>query len=120
MANHNQLGKKGEQIAVKYLKEKGYQIMATNWHEHKFEIDIIAIDKDEIVFVEVKTRSSSLFGNPEESVTIKKQAHLIDGADYYLQKNEINLEARFDIISLVKTSKIFNLKHIKDAFSATF
>ena len=58
MAQHNQLGKKGEELAVQYLQEKGYTILAINWQEHKFEIDIVAQHKHEMVFVEVKTRST--------------------------------------------------------------
>jgi len=115
MAEHNQLGKQGEKEAVNYLQKLGYAIIETNWQQHKFEIDIIAQDKKEIVFVEVKTRSTAYFGKPEEAVTLSKQKHLIEGADYYLQEKEIDLEARFDVISVV-IDKTTEINHIKDAF----
>lgn len=116
MAQHNQLGKQGEKEAVKYLQKLGYAIIETNWQQHKFEIDIIAQDKNEIVFVEVKTRSTAYFGEPEEAVTLTKQKHLIEGADFYIQENEIDLEARFDVISVIINNRT-EVKHIKEAFS---
>ena len=116
MAEHNQLGKKGEEIAVAFLEKLGYEVISTNWQEKKFEIDIITIDNDEMVFVEVKTRSTAIFGKPEEAVTLKKQEHLVEGADYYIQENEVDLEARFDIVSIILNSHQEEIKHIKNAF----
>ena len=115
MAEHNQLGKQGEELAVQFLQKLGYVILEINWQQHKFEIDIIAQDKNEIVFVEVKTRSTAYFGKPEEAVTLTKQKHLIEGADFYLQEKEIDLEARFDVVSVV-IDKTTEINHIKDAF----
>ncbi len=116
MAQHNILGKQGENLAVNYLLAKGYRIIETNWHEHKFEIDIIAQTKSEIIFVEVKTRSTDFFGNPEEAVSIAKQKHLIAGADYYLEQNRIDLTCRFDVIAIVLNNFSEQINHIKDAF----
>lgn len=116
MAEHNQLGEKGEQMAVLYIQNLGYRIVETNWKQKKFEIDIIAIDQEELVFIEVKTRSTSVFGNPEEAVTIKKQEHLIEGAEYYIQENEIDLESRFDVVSIIYNTKKEEINHIKNAF----
>ncbi len=116
MAEHNQLGAKGEQIALSFLEKLNYKIIASNWKEKKYEIDIIAVDNNEIVFVEVKTRSSEEFGNPEEAVTLKKQQHLIEGADHYIQKNEIDLDCRFDVISIIQNKNDNKLNHIKSAF----
>lgn len=118
MTNHHQLGKEGEACAVNYLKKLHYEIVATNWRSNKYEIDIIAIDNNEMVFVEVKTRRSAAFGNPEEAIHIKKQQHLLDGASHYLEVHEIDLEARFDVIAIVKQNGQFNIRHIKNAFSA--
>lgn len=118
MAQHNDLGKQGEQKALTFLEGQGYKIVAVNWQEHKFEIDIIAIDNNEIVFVEVKTRATDFFGSPEEAVTITKQQHLIEGANYYLEENEIDLNARFDVIAIVMNEDKTFINHIKDAFSA--
>lgn len=116
MANHNQLGVKGEEIALAFLKQKKYRVIETNWREQKFEIDIIAINQNEIVFIEVKTRSTNFFGAPEEAVTIKKQQHLIEGADYYINKNEIDLECRFDVIAIVLNENKQDINHIINAF----
>ena len=120
MADHNLLGEKGEGVAREFLENLGYKIIAENWRERKFEIDLIAIDKQEVVFVEVKTRSTSFFGNPEEAVTPKKQKHLINGADFYIQENEIDLECRFDVIAIVFNSIQKEIKHIKNAFCPSF
>jgi len=116
MAQHNILGKRGEELAVQFLQDLGYIIVATNWQQHKFEIDIIAQDSNEIVFVEVKTRSTNFFGNPEDAVTPLKQKHLIDGADFYVNQNEIDLECRFDVVAIVLNESISEIKHIKSAF----
>ena len=120
MAEHNQLGEKGEKLAEVYLKKLGYKIITTNWRERKFEIDIIAFDAEEIVFIEVKTRSTAFFGNPEEAVTLKKQQHLINGADFYIQQKEIDLECRFDVVAIVFNSNQEEIKHIKNAFQPQF
>ena len=120
MAEHNLLGDKGETIAREFLEKLGYQIIATNWRERKFEIDLIAIDNNEIVFVEVKTRSTNFFENPEEAVTYKKQKHLINGADFFIQENEIDLECRFDVIAIVLAKKSLDIKHFKNAFLPSF
>ncbi|MDT8412610.1 MAG: YraN family protein [Vicingaceae bacterium] len=118
MAQHNELGKQGEEKALIFLLKQGYKIVATNWHEHKFEIDIIALNNNEIVFVEVKTRATDFFGSPEEAVTTAKQQHLINGANYYLEQNEIDLNARFDVIAIVLNKNKVVINHIKDAFNA--
>jgi len=116
MAEHNLLGKKGEEKAVEFLKKLGYEIVATNWLEQKFEIDIIAKDGNEFVFVEVKTMSTDFFGTPEEAVTPAKQNHLIEGADFYIQQHEIDLEARFDVIAIVLNKQNITINHFKAAF----
>jgi putative endonuclease len=116
LAKHNILGQQGEQLAVNYLKKLRYKIIETNWKQHKYEIDVIAQDNDEIIFVEVKTRSTSFFGEPEEAVTLVKQKHLIEGADFYIQENEIDLNARFDVIAIVLNETTQEIKHIKEAF----
>ena len=122
MAEHNLLGEKGEELAREFLQNLGYKIIAMNWRERKFEIDLIATDKKEVVFVEVKTRSTDFFGNPEEAVTIKKQRHLIEGADFYIQENEIvfvNWES-INKEAVVLNSNQKEVKHIKSAFSPSF
>ncbi len=117
MAEHNELGKEGEQIAVNLLLKKGYKIIDRNWRFLKAEIDIIAQkDLDTLVIVEVKTRSNSFIGNPEEFVTPKKIKLLVKAANEYVISKNFDVEVRFDIIAIVKNSKYLDVKHLEDAF----
>jgi|TARA_B110000261_G_C13037185_1_gene338789 putative endonuclease len=117
MAFHNLLGEEGEKIAVKFLKSKGYIIYQTNWRFGKLEIDIIAEDGKELVFIEVKTRSSEGYGRPEEAVDDKKELSLLNAADIYVRDFNLEIEVRFDIVSLIINDKKTSIKHIIDAFS---
>ena len=116
MSEHIKLGKRGELIAVDYLKSRGYKILEMNWRTKHKEIDIIALDKNEIVFIEVKTRKNNYFGDPEEAVDLKKQRFLVNAAENYIISNKIDLEARFDIISIISVGSKYNINHIKEAF----
>lgn len=116
MTEHIKLGKRGELIAVDYLRSQGFKILETNWRTKHKEIDIIALDKNEIVFIEVKTRKNNYFGDPEEAVNLKKQKFLINAAENYIISNKIDLEARFDIISIISDGSKHNIVHIKEAF----
>ncbi len=116
MARHNELGKKGELIALNYLKDKGYTILDTNWRFKRDEIDILALDNSTLVIVEVKTRSTDYFGNPEEAVNEKKERFLIRAANEYIEQNDLDFDCRFDIISIVKNDKETVVNHIVDAF----
>jgi putative endonuclease len=118
MAKHNELGKKGELIAVDFLKEKGFEILETNFRLDKDEIDIIAKDGETLVFVEVKTRSTDYFGEPEIAVGDKKIEFLLRAAENYLASKNLNTEIRFDIISIVLNSNKKKIRHIVDAFYA--
>ncbi|MDR2691202.1 MAG: YraN family protein [Dysgonamonadaceae bacterium] len=116
MAEHNQLGQDGESAAVAYLKEKGYEILHTNWRKGYCELDIVAKTEDELVIVEVKTRSAGSMTNPEDAVTNSKIRNIISAADVYIQSFDIDLPARFDIISVIGNSPLFEIDHIEDAF----
>ena len=116
MAEHNLTGKKGEELAVNFLQREGYKILATNWNYKKSEIDIIAKKEQFLIIAEVKTRNSNYFGEPESWVTKLKQQNLIKGAEAYILKNNIDLEVRFDIISVILSEKDHKIHHIKDAF----
>lgn len=116
MAEHNELGNRGEGIALDYLKEKGYTIERLNWRYQKAEIDIIAWNGDYFVVIEVKTRSSTTFENPKEAVTLNKQRHLIRAAEAYIQEKKIENECRFDIISVLIQGAKIEIEHIEDAF----
>ena len=119
MAEHNELGKSGEEYAYDYLEERGFNILQKNWVHNKDEIDIIAIHDDFLVIVEVKTRSTLYFVEPQIFVNKKKQAFLIRAANAYILKNDIHLETRFDIISVVLANGRASIKHIQDAFYPT-
>ena len=117
MADHNELGKEGEAMAVAYLQKKGYTILDKNWRYLKAEIDIVAQrDPETLVIVEVKTRTNNFIGNPEEFVSKKKIKLLTQAANEYVISKNINVEVRFDIIAIVKNSKYQHLEHLEDAF----
>lgn len=109
-------GKYGEDIAVQYLQERGYKIISRNWQFLHREIDIIAEKNDQIIFFEVKTRKSGTILQPYEAVNSKKQRLLVDAANLFLQRNPIDKEARFDIISITITEKNIKIEHIENAF----
>ena len=120
MAVHNDTGKKGEEAAVALLLSKGYKIVEKNWCLGHLEVDIIAQDRKNIVFVEVKTRST-LFGDkrPEEYVDRAKQAHIARAANAYIAFRRISLAPRFDIVSVMvepQTMQVTDIQHIEDAF----
>lgn len=116
MAQHNELGKKGERAAADFLKSKGYKVLALNWRKHRHEIDIVAENDEFIVFVEVKTRTSREWGNPEDFIGATKIRRIVNAADLYLKFYDIDKPARFDIISAVWDGVIFEIEHIDDAF----
>ncbi len=118
MARHNELGKEGEQQALQMLKAKGYTILETNWRNYKVEVDIIATDKDELVIVEVKTRSTDYFGDPEEAVGPAKARNLIRAAEAYIELNDLDTDVRFDIVSIILKNGKAVIRHIEDAFYA--
>ncbi len=117
MAEHNETGKKGEDLAADFLQNEGFQILERNWKNRFEEIDIIAIENDLLVIVEVKTRSSIAFGKPEESVGLRKQRLLVNAAEAYIKKYNSERETRFDIISVVTNGTGANIQHIRHAFS---
>ncbi len=119
MAEHNDFGKMGEEMAQKHLLAKGYKIIATNWRFGKDEIDIVAMHNSFLVIVEVKTRSTNFFGDPEEAVTNKKKKFLVRAADAYINIHNVAEEVRFDIISIVVTGPHWEINHIEDAFYPT-
>jgi len=116
MAQHNELGKKGEQLAVDFLIENGYEIVEINYRFDKAEVDIIAKKEDTLAIVEVKTRSTSDFGNPQDFVKPKQIQRLVKAVDEYVTVNKLDVEVRFDIIAIVKEKKGFNIEHLENAF----
>ena len=117
MTNNSQKqGQEGELIARKHLVAEGYELLEVNWRFRKYEIDVIAKKAQTIVFVEVKTRKSNTFGEPEVFVTKQKQNFLIAAANQYLIENNIDLESRFDIISVLQFNNNHTVKHLEAAF----
>lgn len=116
MAKHNELGKQGEDIAVQYLTDKGYEILERNWRNIHKEVDIIAKDGQFLVFVEVKARRSNEYGEPDLAVTKRKQRMLIAAANAYITRNKLDVETRFDIISIIFKDGESVIDHIEDAF----
>lgn len=109
-----ELGNIGEQIAVEYLIKNKYQILKRNFYCRQGEIDIIAKDKEEIVFIEVKTRINNNFGEPAEAVNKIKQLHMYKSARYFLYKlNLLDMLIRFDVIEVLISNGRFNINHIK-------
>lgn len=110
----HEIGKIGEDIASKYLEAEGYTIIERNFFARQGEIDIIARDKKELVFIEVKTRTNNLYGEPVEAVNIQKQKHLINTTKYYLySKNLENEFVRLDIIEVYINNDKYRINHIK-------
>lgn len=116
MAEHNELGKKGEEVALGFLKDAGYKILEVSWSFKHKEIDIIALDGDILVFVEVKTRSESYWGNPEDFVTRKKQRFLIQAAEAYIESSDYDAWSRFDVIAVTIIKGSIEINHITEAF----
>lgn len=116
MAQHNELGKIGEQIAVDFLIKKGYRIKERNWRFKKAEIDIIAQLKNVLIAVEVKTRSTDVFGDPQEFIKPKQKNLLITAMNEYVISNDLDVDVRFDVIGIVKNSKETRIEHLEDAF----
>ena len=116
MGTHNEFGKKGEQLAVDFLLGKGYQILARNYRYLKAEIDIIAKFGNKVVIVEVKARNANHLLDPKQAISKKKIKLLVIAADHYMLENQLNLEVRFDIIGVLKSTKGYKIEHLEDAF----
>ena len=116
MATHNELGKKGEQLAVDFLLKNNYTIIERNYRFDKAEVDIIAQHKDTLAIIEVKTRSTNEFGNPQDFVKPKQIQRLVKAVNEYVIENDLDVEIRFDIIAIVKQGKDYNIEHLENAF----
>ncbi len=118
MKNENLLkGSQGESLAMEALLQKGYQLLERNYRVGHLEVDLIMEDANYIVFVEVKSRKSALFGEPESFVTLQKQRNIIRAANLYVLKNNIAKEVRFDIVSVIIDQGIESVKHIPNSFT---
>lgn len=112
----HELGKQGEELAARYLTEKGYKILETNWRFGRNELDLIAEEGRTLVIAEVKTRHSELFGEPELAVTREKQRAIIRSANAYVRWKRREVDVRFDIVSILIRGEKIVINHIQDAF----
>ena len=120
MAEHNDLGKWGEDEAALYYEDRGYEILERDWKVGKRDIDLIALteDKDTLVFVEVKTRQNNDLQEPEEAVDVKKMRNLAIAANAYVKLHGLDMDVRFDIISVVgKCSCVESIECFENAFN---
>lgn len=116
MAEHNELGKKGEQLAIDFLIKNDYKILEKNYRYLKAEVDVIAQKENILVAVEVKTRSTNYFEEPQDAVKSKKIKLLVSAMDYYVVQRDLDVEVRFDIIAIIHQNKTTKIEHLKDAF----
>ena len=118
MYQRHEIGKIGEDIATRYLEQIGYEIIQRNFECKIGEIDIIAKDKEEIVFVEVKTRASTLYGQPKDAVDVTKKKHIYRTAEFYIYIRHLEkYSVRIDVIEVYKKEAKFKVHHIKNAIT---
>lgn len=118
MYKRHEIGKKGEELAVQYLIDNGYKIIERNYECNQGEIDIISKYKNEIVFIEVKSRTNEIYGKPKDAVNIKKKQHIYNSAEYYIYSKHLeNNPVRIDVIEIYKKNNIFKINHIKQAIT---
>ena len=116
-----ELGKKGEEVALRFLKKNGYKIIEKNYVCKMGEMDIIAREKDTLVFVEVKTRTSMVFGPPQLAVNSTKQMQLSKVALYFLKEKRLEeVKARFDVVAVLLRPRGDEIELIKDAFDLKY
>lgn len=117
MAKHNELGKAGEEAAVKYLESRGYVIRHRNWRYLHFELDIVAYMDGAIRVVEVKTRSNDDFKEPIEAVNHQKRMRIMKATNAYIKYFNLNEPVFFDIVSLVGSDGVFKIELVENAFN---
>ena len=116
MAQHNELGNKGEKEAIKFLQQLGYKILETNYRYIKHEVDIIAEFENQLIVVEVKTRSTRYFGDPQDFVKTTQRKSIVIAVNAFIEERDIDLEVRFDIIAVTSVKGGLEIEHIPDAF----
>lgn len=119
MVSHHEIGELAERLAQKHLLKLGYKILDTNWYHGHLELDIVAREGGELVIVEVKSRNGIRYEHPSEAVTNVKMKRLVEAAEAYIFKKNLNLETRFDVVTVIFWGQDFELEHFKDAFYPT-
>jgi putative endonuclease len=121
MMQKKELGKKGEEVALRFLKKRGYRIIEKNYVCKLGEMDIIAKERDTLVFIEVKTRTSTAFGPPQLAVNLSKQRQLSKVALNYLKEKHLeDVKARFDVVAILLGQKGEEIELIRDAFDLQY
>lgn len=116
MGKHNEFGKEGEALAAAYLCDRGYRIRYKNYRYLQAEIDIIAQRGTILAIVEVRSRSSDFIENIADTVTAKKIRLLVMAANHYVTDKDLDVEVRFDIITILKNKTTFEIEHLESAF----
>lgn len=116
MESSNDFGKLGEQMAVEHLQGKGYVVLERNYQYLKAEVDIIARHGDTLAIVEVKSRNTGFLEDILDTMNAKKIKLLTLAADHYVQENDLDIEVRFDVVTIIKTGSEFHLEHLENAF----
>ncbi len=117
MADSHKAGAQGEEQAAAFLQRAGFQILHRNWRVLHLEIDLVAMKDEKLIIVEVKTRGTDEFGEPETFVSKAQQRNLIRAANFYLEQHNLDNEVRFDVVAIVNRNGQAQIKHIPDAFS---
>lgn len=116
MASHNDLGAVGEALALDYLLANQYEILEKNYRYQKAEVDLIVFKKGILAAIEVKTRTSDFFGDPQDFVSTKKIRLLVSAMDNYVIEKDLDVEVRFDIIAVIKNESETRIEHLENAF----
>ncbi len=116
MAEHNEFGHTGEEMAADYLRQQGYTIMDLNWRSGHKELDIVAEKDNRLIFVEVKSRCNTNYGRPEDAVNNRKIRRIVLAADAYVRCYKLDLPVRYDIITVTGKGSSARIEHIEDAF----
>lgn len=119
MPTNREIGIMAEELAQKHLLESGYKLLDTNWQFLHLELDIVALDKDQLVIVEVKSRSGIRYEHPSEAITPIKMKRIIDAAEAYIYQHDLHYETRFDVITVIFFGENHELEHFVDAFYPT-
>lgn len=119
MGDSASLGPKGEELAAGWLRQKGYIIRDRNWRSGRHELDIVAESPDNIIFIEVKTRSANYQVHPADAVNVPKQRTIIFAASDYIKRYNLEKEARFDIITVIFNGPDWDINHIENAYYPT-
>jgi putative endonuclease len=116
MAQHNDLGKQGENIACEHLINNGYFILDRSWTYQKAELDIVALKENTLIVIEVKTRHSYHHADPDDTVSNKKLLQIYNATDQYMEVKKIPWEVRYDLITIIFHGDSWTIDHIEDAF----